>query len=68
MVISDTQLRQFDLLINGGIVGSSSGKYFDLVNPSTGEVFARVADPCPEDVKRQFLTRVRNLMKGLGAA
>ncbi len=52
MVISDTQLRQFDLLINGGIVGSSSGKYFDLVNPSTGEVFARVADACPEDVKK----------------
>ena len=36
MVISDTQLRQFDLLINGGIVGSSSGKYFDLVNPLHG--------------------------------
>ncbi len=47
-----TSLQQFDLLVNGGIVGSSSGKYFDLVNPSTGEAFARVADACPEDVKK----------------
>ena len=47
-----TERQQFDLLINGEIVSSSSGKYFDLINPSTGEVFARVADATPEDVKK----------------
>ncbi len=47
--------QQFDLLINGEIVGSSSGKYFELVNPSTGEAFARVADATPEDVQKAIV-------------
>ena len=63
-----TERQQFDLLINGEIVSSSSGKYFDLINPSTGEVFARVADAASEDVQEgNCLTRVKNLTRGLGA-
>ena len=44
--------QQFDLLVNGELVAAASGKYFELVNPSTGEVFARVADATPEDVQK----------------
>ncbi len=52
MVMSDIQVRQFDLLINSEIVPSSSGKYFELTNPSTGEIFGRVADAALEDVRK----------------
>ena len=44
--------QQFDLLAGGELVAAASGKYFDLVNPSTGEVFARVADAGLEDVQK----------------
>ncbi len=44
--------QQFDLLVNGELVAAASGKYFELVNPSTGEVFARAADATPEDVQK----------------
>jgi betaine-aldehyde dehydrogenase len=44
--------QQFDLLINGEIVGAAAGKYFYLVNPSIGEAFARVADAAREDVQK----------------
>src|SRR3990170_2246252 len=47
--------QQFDLLVNGEIVPSSSGKYFELVNPSTGEAFARIADATVEDVRKAIV-------------
>lgn len=64
MVISDTQIRQFDLLVNGGLVVASSGKYFELVNPSTGEVFARVADAGLEDVHKAIASARSQFEKG----
>lgn len=42
--------QQFGLLINGEIAAAKSGRYFDVVNPSTGEVLARVANAEKEDV------------------
>ena len=39
-----TAIQQFDLLVEGKISAPMSGKYFDCINPSNGEVFARVAD------------------------
>ncbi len=39
-----TTIQQFDLLSEGKISVPMSGKYFDCINPSNGEVFARVAD------------------------
>jgi betaine-aldehyde dehydrogenase len=39
-----TTIQQFDLLVEGKISAPMSGKYFDCVNPSNGDVFARVAD------------------------
>lgn len=37
-------IQQFDLLLEGRSAPALSGKYFDCVNPSNGEVFARLAD------------------------
>src|SRR6185436_19911129 len=42
-------IEQFDLLIDGEIRKTNS--YFDSINPSTGEVFARIADASSQDVK-----------------
>ena len=39
-----------DLFINGKTVPSSSGKSFELINPSTGEVFARASDASKDDM------------------
>jgi betaine-aldehyde dehydrogenase len=44
-------VQQFDLLIEGKLGPSLSGKYFDAVNPSNGEVFARVSDADTVDVQ-----------------
>lgn len=47
----NTTIQNFDLLINGKIVSAHENKYFDAVNPSTGEVIARIADASTDDVK-----------------
>ena len=41
----------FDLLIEGKLSPSLSGKYFDSVNPSNGQVSARIADADTVDVE-----------------
>lgn len=46
-----TQLQQYDFLINGELKPSSTGGYFDSINPSTGEVFARLANAGIQDVQ-----------------
>lgn len=43
-----TASKQFDLYINGELV--PTGKYFDAVNPSNGEVFARMANASIQDM------------------
>ncbi|MEI7999002.1 MAG: aldehyde dehydrogenase family protein, partial [Candidatus Omnitrophota bacterium] len=45
-----TTIQQFDLLVEGKISPPLSGKYFDCINPSNGEVFARLADAGDIDV------------------
>jgi phenylacetaldehyde dehydrogenase len=40
------------LLIDGAWVDAADGAEFDVYNPSTGEVFCRVAEAGPEDVDR----------------
>ena len=37
-------VQQFDLFINGEMKPVATGNYFDSIDPSTGEVFARVAN------------------------
>lgn len=42
--MNTTSVQQFDLLMEGKLGPAFGGKYFDCVNPSNGEVFARIAD------------------------
>jgi acyl-CoA reductase-like NAD-dependent aldehyde dehydrogenase len=44
-------IQQFDLLMEGRLSPALSGKYFDAVNPSYGEVFAQIADADTVDVQ-----------------
>ncbi len=48
---TSVQIQQFDLLMQGKLSPALSGKYFDAVNPSNGEVFARVSDADTIDVQ-----------------
>lgn len=59
-----TAIQQFDLLINGQLRPASHGGYFDSINPSTGEVFARVADAAPEDVQKAIAYARAQFEKG----
>jgi betaine-aldehyde dehydrogenase len=49
--MTTTSVQQFDLLIEGKLGPSLGGKYFDAVNPSNGEVFARLSDADTVDVQ-----------------
>ncbi len=42
--------QQFELFIDGRMTAASSRRYFDLINPSVGEVFAQAADAGKEDM------------------
>ncbi|MBP9853677.1 MAG: aldehyde dehydrogenase family protein [Candidatus Omnitrophica bacterium] len=44
------ELRQYELFIDGKLV--SAQKYFDAINPSNGEVFAKIADASVEDMHK----------------
>lgn len=45
-------MRTYQLLIGGRWVDGASGRTFDVLNPATGEVLARVAEADKEDVSR----------------
>ena len=49
--MTTTTIQQFDLLMEGKLSPALSGKYFDAVNPSSGEVFAQIADADTVDVQ-----------------
>src|ERR1700683_3137940 len=44
--------QQKKMLIDGELVESASGKYFETWNPATGEVLAQVAEAGQEDIGR----------------
>jgi acyl-CoA reductase-like NAD-dependent aldehyde dehydrogenase len=46
------QQQPIKMLIGGQWVDSASGKTFDTINPSTGEVLAKVAEGDQEDINR----------------
>ncbi|SFI84840.1 aldehyde dehydrogenase family protein [Thermoflavimicrobium dichotomicum] len=54
--------EQYELLINGEHVPSSSGEYFDTYNPATEEAIARVAKATREDVDRA-VSAARNALE-----
>ncbi len=48
--MSTTTIQQFELLIDGQIRPASKNEYFESINPSTGEVFARLACSTKQDM------------------
>ncbi|MFC0270574.1 aldehyde dehydrogenase family protein [Metabacillus herbersteinensis] len=51
----DLEVQTFPLFINGKWEPSSSNELFDVVNPATGEVVARVAKGTEQDVEKAVL-------------
>ncbi|MFL6179363.1 MAG: aldehyde dehydrogenase family protein, partial [Actinomycetes bacterium] len=49
--MSDRVIRNF---INGKSVDSADGQMMDLINPTTGEVFAQAAKSSAQDIDRAF--------------
>ena len=49
-----TATRTLKNFINGEYVGPESGRYSDVVNPATGEVYARAPISSDEDVDRAY--------------
>src|SRR5665213_975636 len=49
--MTTTAIQQFDLVMEGKIKPALSGKYFNAINPSNGEVFAHIADADTIDVQ-----------------
>jgi betaine-aldehyde dehydrogenase len=45
-------MAEYKLLINGELVGSSTGKTVDDINPATGEVIAQVPESTLDDMNR----------------
>lgn len=56
--------RRGKMLIDGKFVDAASGKEFDTLNPSTGEVLAHVAEADQEDVNRAVKAARRAFEEG----
>jgi acyl-CoA reductase-like NAD-dependent aldehyde dehydrogenase len=52
MTTAQVQNRTFNLLIGGDIAPSRDNQYFASLNPSTGQVFAQLADATLEDMRK----------------
>ena len=46
------ELPQFDLFINGQTVPAESKGCFDSLNPSTGEILAKLAEATENDIRK----------------
>ncbi len=51
MIEINIEKQRYQLYLNGQFVSARDGKFFDCINPSTGEVFAKVADGSIDDMK-----------------
>ncbi|MCC6758158.1 MAG: aldehyde dehydrogenase family protein [Candidatus Omnitrophica bacterium] len=49
--MNDTDLQRYVCYIDGAFTASRDEKFFDCINPSTGEVFAKVADAGLNEMK-----------------
>src|SRR5436305_6501182 len=58
------QQKPIKMLIGGQWVGSASGKTFDTINPSTGEVLAKVAECDAEDINRAVVAAGKSFESG----
>ena len=58
--MANLTIQNFNLLINGELIVAENQKYFDAINPSTGEVIARIADASTDDVNRAIAAARRS--------
>ena len=59
-----TAIQSYKMLIDGAWAGASNGAVFDSVNPSTGEIWARVPEATEEDVDRAVRAAYRAFSEG----
>jgi len=59
-----TDIRRYEMLIDGDWVGASDGAMFDSVNPTTGQVWSRVPEATAEDVDRAVRAAHRAFTSG----
>lgn len=45
-----TEIQSYKMLIGGAWVSASDGKFFDSINPATGQVWSRIPEATAEDV------------------
>lgn len=57
-------MQSYKLYSDGKLKEASSQKYFDAVNPSTGEIFARVSDASLDDMKSAIISARNAFDKG----
>ncbi len=59
MIEINIEKQKYQLYLNGQFVSNRDGKFFDCINPSTGEVFAKVADASIDDMKDSVVSARR---------
>ena len=59
-----TEIRRYEMLIDGDWVGASDGTLFDSVNPATGEVWSQVPEATTDDVDRAVRAAHRAFTSG----
>ncbi|WP_350334011.1 aldehyde dehydrogenase [Coralliovum pocilloporae] len=59
-----TELKTYDMLIDGAWVQASDGALFDSINPATGENWARIPEATAEDVDRAVRAADRAMSSG----
>ena len=62
--MTQTQTLQYDLLIDGEWKSASSGDYFDVENPATGETVARMSNAGEQDVAEAVTSAERAFKHG----
>ncbi len=57
--LSDSQLLKNEAFIDGAWIAAETGARFEVVNPATGDVLARVADAAPSEARRAIEAAAR---------
>ena len=61
-------MKTYQQFIDGQYVDPASGRWFDSVNPYTGQAWARIPQGCAQDVDRAVQAAARAMREGPWAA
>ncbi|MDP2654760.1 MAG: aldehyde dehydrogenase family protein [Candidatus Omnitrophota bacterium] len=64
MATTGLKIPQFDLWLGGRFAPAAGGRYFESVNPSTGDVFAKVADASVDDMRQASVSAKKAFVSG----